>query len=62
LGRKGAKNTPQAVDGTLLPAGPNYSFTQDKLFNLNGDNIITGHGDICRDEIASAILQAIALM
>jgi hypothetical protein len=62
LGRNGAQKTPEAVDGTLLPSGQNYSFTQDKLFNLNGDNIITGHGDICRDEIASAILPAIALM
>jgi hypothetical protein len=62
LGRNGAQKTPEAVDGTLLPAGQNYSFTQDKFFNLNGDNVITGHGDICRDEIASAILQAITLM
>jgi hypothetical protein len=61
IGRNGAQKTPESVDNELLPAPGQYSFTRGKLFNLNGDAIITGHGDICRDEIASAILQAIAL-
>jgi hypothetical protein len=62
MGRNGAQKTPEAIDDKLLPAGTKYNFNRDNVFNLNGDDIITGHGDICRDEIASAILQAIALM
>jgi hypothetical protein len=62
MGRNGAQRTPEAVDDTLLPAGTKYHFNRDKVFNLNGDAIITGHGDVCRAEIASALLQAIALM
>jgi hypothetical protein len=61
LGRNGAQKTPEAIDGTLLSANMDYTFNRDNVFNLNGDNIITGHGDICRDEIASAFLQAISL-
>jgi hypothetical protein len=62
MGRNGAQKTPEAIDDKLLPAGAKYNFNRDNVFNLNGDDIITGHGDICRDEIASVILQAIALM
>jgi hypothetical protein len=62
MGRNGAQKTPEAVDETLLPAGTKYHFNRDKVFNLNGDAVITGHGDVCRAEIASALLQAIALM
>jgi hypothetical protein len=61
MGRNGAQKTPEAVDDTLLPAEMNYNFNREKVTNLNGDKIITGHGDISRAEIASAILQAISL-
>jgi hypothetical protein len=62
MGRNAAQRTPEAVDEALLPAGTKYHFNRDKVFNLNGDAVITGHGDVCRPEIASALLQAIALM
>lgn len=61
MGRNGAQKTPEAVENALSPAGTKYQFNRENIFNLNGDNVITGHGDICRAEIASAILQAIAL-
>ncbi len=62
MGRNGAQKTPEAIDDTLLAAGKSYNFNRNNIFNLNGDDIITGHGDVCRPEIASAVLQAIALM
>ena len=61
MGRNGAQKTPEADAVTLGPASTTYSFHQGRLLNLNGDAVITSHMDICRDEIASAFIQAVAV-
>lgn len=61
IGRNGAVNTGEAVNGTLLKAGaPGYVFGKGKLYNLNADATIGGHSDICRPEVAYAVLTAVA--
>ncbi|MFN7944967.1 MAG: hypothetical protein U0Z53_06425 [Blastocatellia bacterium] len=62
IGRNGAlvKFTSEASDGTLLPVGSSYQFQDGRLFNLNADEIITGHSDICKDQVAYAMLKSIA--
>jgi hypothetical protein len=60
IGRNGAQKTPEASDGLLGPVGGAYSFQSGKLHNLNGDALIMGHSDICKDEIAYALLSAVA--
>ncbi len=60
LGRNGAQKTPEADTVTLGPASTTYSFRRGRLLNLNGDAVITSHMDICRDEVASALVQAVA--
>ncbi len=60
MGRNGAQKTPEASDGTLLPVGGQYQFAGGKLYNLNADKIIGGHSDICHNEVAYALLTAIA--
>jgi hypothetical protein len=56
IGRNGAQFTPEAEGGTLEAVGGAYSFTGDKLYNLNADEVIGGHSDIRRPEVAYAIL------
>jgi hypothetical protein len=60
LGANGAQKTPEAVDGKLLPAGGSYQFASSKLYNLNADAIIKDHSDIVKNEVAHAILAAVA--
>jgi hypothetical protein len=62
MGRNGAQKTPEVPDpnATLKPAGSAYDLRDGVPNNLNGDAIIQSHGDICRDELAYAILLAIA--
>ena len=60
IGRNGAQKTPEASDGTLLHLGGAYQFAPGKLHNLNSDEIIKGHSDICHNEVAYAILNAVA--
>jgi hypothetical protein len=60
LGRNGAQKTPEASDGTLLDDAHAYAFAARKIYNLNGDEIIMGHSDICKDQVADAMLTAIA--
>jgi hypothetical protein len=59
IGRNGAQKTPEASDGTLLNVGGSYQFAAGKIHNLNSDAIITGHSDICHNEVAYAILVAV---
>lgn len=62
IGRNGAQNTPEAIQGlSLLPVGGTYQFELGKLHNLRADDIIKNHGDICKLEIAYAILTAVAM-
>lgn len=60
LGRNGAQKTPEATDGVLLALNKSYQLAAGKLHNLNADAIIKGHSDICHDEVAYAILAAVA--
>lgn len=60
MGRNGAQATPEAKDGTLLNVGSPYQFENGKLYNLNADAVITNHSDICKKEVAYALLSAVA--
>lgn len=60
LGRNGAQKTPERVVGDLLPVGGGYAFAGGKLYNLKADTIILSHSDIAKDEVAYAMLTAIA--
>ncbi len=60
IGRNGAQFTPEAGFGQLLAAGGPYTFEAGKLYNLNADQIITAHSDICRPEVAAALLAAVS--
>ena len=61
IGRNGAQKTPEANDGTLLKVGGSYQFKAGKLYNLNADAIIKDHSDICHEEVAYALLNAVAI-
>jgi hypothetical protein len=60
LGRNGAQKTPEAVDRFLLPVGGAYKLESGTLYNLNADDFIANHGDICKNEVAYAVLSAAA--
>jgi hypothetical protein len=60
LGRNGAQNTPEAVDRFLLAVGGGYDLQTGTLYNLNADDFIANHGDICKNEVAYAVLSAAA--
>jgi pimeloyl-ACP methyl ester carboxylesterase len=66
LGRNGAQRTPEAKGLALaladLPAqqpGP-YKFVSGKVYNLKADKFIRDHNDICKHEVAYAMLKAAA--
>ena len=59
IGRNGAQKTPEANDGTLLAAGGTYAFQAGAVYNLNADQVIHHHSDVCKDEVAHAFLSAI---
>jgi hypothetical protein len=60
IGRNGAQKTPEAVAGVLGTVGSTYQFQTGKLYNLNADALITGHSDIAKNEVAYALLTAVA--
>jgi hypothetical protein len=60
LGRNGAQKTPEASNGMLLGTSGTYAFDRGGVYNLNADAIIMGHSDICKDEVAHAILSSVA--
>jgi hypothetical protein len=60
IGRNGAQKTPEALDGLLQAVGSPYAFQAGRLYNLRADTIIGGHSDICKDEVAYALLAAVA--
>lgn len=60
IGRNGAQKTPEAVASTLLPSTKAYAFAPGGVFNLDANAIITAHSDICRPEVAHALVSAIA--
>jgi hypothetical protein len=60
IGRNGAQKTPEAVDAVLLAAGQPYSFAGAAVHNLRADQVIGGHSDIVRPEVAHAVMSAVA--
>jgi hypothetical protein len=59
IGRNGAIKTPEAVFIDLGPVGSPYAFVPGTLFNLHAD-VIADHGDIAKDQVAYALLSAVA--
>jgi hypothetical protein len=58
MGRNGAQNTVEADNvATMGLPGTKYSFTQGQVHNLLSD-VIIGHSDVTRIEVAYAILSA----
>ena len=60
IGRNGAQKTPEAVTAVLGSVGSSYQFQTGKFYNLNSDACITGHSDIAKNEVAYALLTAVA--
>ena len=60
IGANGAQKTPGTVEGKLLPAGGAYQLAAGKVYNLNSDAVIKGHSDIVKNEVAHAVLTAVA--
>jgi hypothetical protein len=49
------------LSGTLLkPGATGYNFGKGRLYNLNADACILDHSDICKPEVAHAVLRAVA--
>ena len=61
LGRNGARHTPEASDGDLLPEGAPYALAPGRIYNLQADDIIQAHSDIVKPETAWALLSAAGL-
>lgn len=61
LGSNGARHTPEASDGELLPEGAPYSFAPGFIYNLQADAIIQAHSDIVKPETAWALISAAGL-
>jgi hypothetical protein len=66
IGRNGAQQMEDtevdALETMLRPATDTqpYKFKQPLIFNLNGDILITNHGDVTNEAIVSAVLSAVA--
>lgn len=60
IGANGAQKTGEASDGKLLAAGSAYQWAAGRIHNLNADAFIKNHSDICGQEVAHALLSAIA--
>jgi hypothetical protein len=59
IGRNGALFC-ATRDTTLGAVGTAYGFAPGTIYNLDADAVITGHSDIRKDEVAHAILSAVA--
>jgi hypothetical protein len=60
IGRNGAQKTPEAVVGDLQALNTPYSFAAGKVFNLRSDAFIGDHSDICKPQVAWALLSSVA--
>jgi pimeloyl-ACP methyl ester carboxylesterase len=60
IGRNGAQKTPEANFGQLLAVGGPYTWNDHVLHNLMADAFIKDHSDIKGEQVAYAILSAIA--
>jgi pimeloyl-ACP methyl ester carboxylesterase len=61
IGRNGAVKTPEAVNGVLAAANTPYQFESGHIYNLNCDAVIKDHSDICKPQVAWAMLSAVAV-
>lgn len=60
LGRNGAQRTTGAI-GLKLPLAPGVGLQAGGLYNLDADNVIADHSDICKPEVFEAMLRAVAV-
>ncbi len=61
LGRNGAQKTTEATTIPLAESGFTYNWTSGpRIFNLDSNGIIQDHSDICKPEIAYALLSSIS--
>jgi pimeloyl-ACP methyl ester carboxylesterase len=60
IGRNGAQKTSEANFGQLLAVGGTYTWNAHVLHNLQADAFIKDHSDIKGEQVAYAILSAIA--
>jgi hypothetical protein len=60
LGRNGAQKTPGAQVVVLQPVSGTYSFATRGIYNLDSNAIIGGHSDLGHDEVAFALISAMA--
>ena len=61
IGRNGAQFTPEADNSTHLePVTSIYQFQPGKIYNLKADELILGHSDVIKAEIAHVVLCAVA--
>ena len=61
MGANGAQKTPGASTQFTLNGGSPFAFQPGTLYNLNADNTIHEHSDICHTEVGRAIANAIAV-
>ena len=63
MGRNGAQHTPEVSNAEArlqrFTAGQRYTFVPGKVFNLNADDIITGHSDVTSVSVANAFMHAL---
>jgi hypothetical protein len=60
LGRNGAQKTPATQIVPLQAVGSAYSFSPRGIYNLDSNAVIGGHSDLGHDEVAYAIVSAMA--
>jgi hypothetical protein len=63
MGANGAQHVDDTAELDLLPVGGAYDLASagKRVFNLNGDSAITGHGDVARAETAYVLKTAMGL-
>ena len=60
LGRNGAQKTPGTQAVTLQGVSSPYSFVPRGIYNLDSNAVIGGHSDLGHDEVAFALISAMA--
>ena len=61
MGANGAQKTPGASTRFTLNGGSPFAFLPGGVYNLNADNTIHEHSDICHPEVGRAIANAMAV-
>ena len=60
IGCNGAQSTPEASVAKLLNSGGQYILAAGRLYNLNADEFIKDHLDVCGRQVAHAVLAAVS--